>query len=236
MSTRSVRLITVAVCMSLAQAAVAQPSQFDTPAATQTVPPVPGKDQITCIVFPDFMIRQSGTDTPAPDAAVIVPMGGQCAASRSPGEIATQTANLSLIGRKGGFLVFGATDPNGAARLTVLNSATGKTIYTDSMIGNGFKAVDLEGGALRIAFTRGINTTCSLLKEAKSCWAKLAADGSIPRAISQQAPPVEACRAAYGQLAADDPSIVSYPVDMTISLTGKTEVKSRGAVGCAPLP
>ena len=244
MAFRSKFLFMVATCLLLMNAAHADTSTglFDPPASTQTIPPSGRVNQITCVYYSDIMIRTVGTDTPAPDAATLIPIANgeqrRCATARVPGEIATKTAAFSLFGRKGGYLLFGATDPNGASGIMVLNAATGKTIYSDSMMGDSLKTVDLEAGALHIAFTRGINTTCSLLKDARACWAKLAADGSIPRAISQLPPPVQACSAAYtrDKIQADDPSIITYDVDMTVSLTGKTEVRSRGALGCYPMP
>jgi hypothetical protein len=149
-----------------------------------------------------------------------------------------KSANHSFVGRKGPFLLFSETDANGATGFILLDAAIGKIIYTDSMDGEMIKAVSLEGDLLRLRFTRGANGSCSLVKDTDSCWAKMAKEGTIPKALAGRSPPVQACVSAYQKYNTppNDPSIVTYDVEMTLSTAGKINVISRGAVGCTPLP
>jgi hypothetical protein len=218
---------------------------FDHPAATKTTggnTDAQEGQEIRCTYFKDIMIRETGTDTPAPGAATISPVAGgaplACGKAPVVGEMPLKTENFTFIGRKGPFLFFSATDPNGAIPFILLDAATGKAIYSDALIGGKLKTVALENGSLHLRFTRGVNGSCSLLKDAAACWAKMASEGAIPAAVALTPPPVKACAAAYRRSTAppDDPSIVFYDVDMTVTLAGRAEVKSRGAVGCDAMP
>jgi hypothetical protein len=214
---------------------------FDRPLATQTVPAT-SDDELRCTYYSDFLIREKGTDSPAPDAAVIVPVTK--ALARPPcktatgAEIPLKTENYSLVGRKGGYLVFQATDPNGAVPFMVIDAATGKTIFTDGMVEGQIRSVALADGVLHLKYTRGMNGSCSLVSGGKSCWDKLVADGTVPREMAQTPLPVKACIMAYrrDKAPADDPSIVFFDVDMTLDLAGKAEVISRGKPSCSPMP
>jgi hypothetical protein len=216
---------------------------FDRPAAIRTAGGTTDAEagqQIRCTYYKDFMVRETGTDTPGPGPAAIIPLGGgvrpACDRTQGAGELPLKTDDYSLLGRKGNFLLFWATDPNGAVPFIVLDAGTGVAIYSDAMIEGSLWAVRLDRGGLHLRFTRGVNGTCSLLKDAATCWDKITGDAAIPAEIAQS-PPVT-CEAAYHRSTTppDDPSIVFYDVDVTLSAAGKAEAKPRGAVGCLPMP
>jgi hypothetical protein len=242
----------LAVCVLVSVAAHAHDadkqiaSLFDIPVATKIIPgkPSPNQgDEITCTYYDDFMIREVGTDSAAPDAASIIPVSvgssrPACGMTHGASEIRLKSAYYSLVGRKGPFLLFSETDPNGVIGFIVIYANVGNVIYTDSMDNEMIKAVAIENGLLRLRFTRGVNGSCSLIKDANVCWAKMATEGKIPRGVMKRQPPIQACINAYHQTSTptDDPSIVFYDVDMTLSTAGKTNVISRGTVECSPLP
>jgi len=218
---------------------------FDRPLATQTVLAMSDAEEgneLRCTYFRDFLIREKGTDTPAPAAAVIIAVAK--AAARPPcktasgAEIPLKTENYSLVGRKGGYLVFQATDPNGSVPFMVIDAATGKTIYTDGMVEDLIHAVTLANGILHLKYMRGMNGACSLLSDGKTCWDKLVADGTVPPELAQAPLPTQACQVTYRKDKApnDDPSVVTFEVDMTLDIAGKVQVISRGKVGCNPMP
>ncbi len=237
----SLILATLAVA-GATQAQAATPAIFDPPLTTQRIPAKSDNDpvgELFCTYYPDLMIRQSGTDTPAPNAATIIPGAHPpCDAGHAAGEIALKTANFSLDGRKGRFLVFSQTDPNGAVPFMVLDiESGGRVIYTDGTAADrGIHSAAVENGGLRLRYTRGFNAPCSIMQDAAGCWAKLTAEGRVPKTLA--APSPQACAAAYraAKAGADDPSVITYDVDMTIDPTGKTQVLSRGAVGCDAMP
>lgn len=216
---------------------------FEHPLSVKRIPPKSETDaggEVICTYYPDLMIRKSGTDSPEPDAATIVTGAHpSCTAGQPGGGVALPTQGYSLVGRKGLFVVFSATDPNGAVTFMVLDARSGRVIYQDGTAATrGFHAVGLEAGALRLRYTRGLNASCSIANDPTGCWAKLVADGKIPPEMARAVPPAQRCAASYKALRAppDDPSVIVYDVDMTIDAEGKTQVLSRGAVGCEPVP
>ncbi len=221
----------------------AQRRLFERPVSTRSIPAKSNTDpigEIRCTYYPEFMIRETGTDSPDPNAATIL-LGGEmpCDANHVAGEIPISTEHHSLLGKIGRFLVFSATDPNGAIPFMVLDSATGKAIYIDATAADhGFRKVADMDGVLHLQYKRGLNAACSIMKDAPVCWARLMAEGKIPRAMAQSVPSPQACAAAYKREKAtpDDPSIIMYDTAITIDLAGKTQVLSRGPVQCDAMP
>ncbi len=216
---------------------------FDPPVSIRQIPAKSQEDtggEVVCTYYRDLMIRESGTDTPEPDAATIV-MGAHpaCTAARPVSGVPLPTQGYSLLGKIRRFVVFSATDPNGAVPFMVMDTPSGRTIYQDGTAANrGFHAVSVEHGALHLRYTRGFNASCSIVKDPAGCWARLIAEGKIPQAMTHALPSVQRCAASYKALRAtpDDPSVIIYDVEITIDAAGKTRLLSRGVVGCEPLP
>ena len=186
------------------------------------------------------MIRESGTDTPEPDAATIITGAHPaCTAARPAGGLPLPTKGYALLGKIGRFVVFSATDPNGAVPFMVIDTLNGRAIYADGTSANrGFHAVSVEHGTLHLRYTRGFNASCSIVKDPAGCWARLIAEGKISPAMVHAVPSAQRCAASYKAMRAtpDDPSVIIYDVEMTIDVAGKTRVLSRGVVGCEPVP
>jgi hypothetical protein len=222
---------------------------FDPPAHVQTVKAKSADDpigEITCTGYADLMVRETGTDTPDPGAASLVriPAGAKrpvCGRTAAPGSLPLKTEGQSLLGRKGGFLVFGDTDPNGAVSFQVLAASDGRQLFTDAKTDNGFTAVGLKAGALHLVYRRGFNASCSMVKDAATCWASLIKLGAIPAEMAKSPPAPKACAATYAKdkprsAPADDPTIIVYALDLTVDGSGKVSVNSHGAATCEPMP
>ena len=184
-------------------------------------------------------VRESGTDTPAPNPATLLIGSPQpCTAAGTRQQIVLETMAYSFLGRKGPYLLFSATDPNGAVPFMVVNLA-GKVLYTDSTAAErGIHALTVEHDALHIVFTRGINADCSLMQGAAACWSKLLASGKLPKVMAATGPTSQACEPAYSQARApaNAPSIVTYDVVLTVDPAGRTQVASRGQISCTVQP
>ena len=254
-----VRLIARCAVLALAAVAMLSPAAaqsqndsqlaalFDKPEAVQKLPPKSDADpvgQIDCTYYQDLMVRETGTETPDPNAATLVPLPPgasrpRCKAAHRPREITLKTEGFGFVGRKGRFLLFSATDPNGAVPFIVIEAGTGRVIYSDGTSADrGIRAVSLENGRLHLRYTHGLNASCSMMQNAAACWSKLIAHGDVPHAMAQPVPPQQVCVRAYREdkAPAGDPSIITYDLDIIIDAAGKTEVLSRGTVGCAPVP
>ena len=220
----------------------AHAAKYDRAVAVKKVPPKPADDtvgEITCTFYKDMMVRESGTDTPDPnDATVVRGRLPSCDNTHRADDVELKTEGFSLLGRKGPYLFFAATDPNGAVPFKVID-ISGRVIFEDGTpIDLGIANIELAGGTLHMHYRRAFNASCSIMQDAAGCWAKLIAEGSIPRDISIAAPSSQACKASYQAEKAppDDTSIVSYDVDVRIDQQGRADVRPHGAVGCAPLP
>src|SRR5665213_3716501 len=180
---------------------------FEHPAHVQTVKATSADDpigEITCTTYAELMIRETGTDTPDPGAASLIriPAGAKrpvCGHAAAPGSIPLKTEGQSLLGRKGGFLVFGDTDPNGAVSFQVIAASDGRQLFTDAKMDQGFTAVGLKDGALHLVYRRGFNASCSMVKDPATCWASLVQQGAIPPEMAKSPPAAAACAAAYAQ-------------------------------------
>jgi hypothetical protein len=204
----------------------------------------PQFSQIRCTYYSDIMVLETETDQTGPGPATLLsglPDNLQCNDKQTLLGLKLATQSFTYEGRRGAFLIFTATDPNGATPFMIINT-TGHLLYSDAVwipgFGEDFQTVDaLPDGGVHLQFTRGINASCSVLGDA-TCWRKLGKDGSLPKVVSHLAPPTGACHASYvkGKVPSSDPSIIFYKVDMSLSATGKAHVNSRGALGCDPLP
>ena len=220
----------------------ADAAQLDRPVSVAKVPPKSADDpvgQITCTFYRDMMVRESGTDTPDPNDATLVRGKPRCGAAHSADDVELKTEGFSLLGRKGPFLFFGATDPNGAVPFKVIDLASGRMIFEDGTpADHGIRTVAVEKDGLRLSYRRGFNASCSLMQNTADCWSKLVAEGKLPPDIAHAVPSPGLCAASYkaDKAPADDPSIVMYDVEVRIDAAGQAKVLSHGAVSCAPVP
>ncbi len=220
--------------------ALAAGAAFDAPLSVQTVPPRSDTDpngQLRCTRYAGLMVRETGTESPAPGAASLIEGAtkpGTCPAALPGNAKPLPTEDYFLAGRKGPFLVFEEADPFGVFTFMVLDAATGQVLFSDSHDGRGFSAVTVEKDTLRLSYTRGVKADCSLLENPAACWPRV----QLPPGVASQKPPVEACAAAYrtGTAPPNDPSIVLYPAEAAIPRTGAPVTQARGALGCAPMP
>jgi hypothetical protein len=234
---------------SQARTADRETALFDHPAHVQTVKPKSDDDpvgEVICTTYADLMIRETGTDTPDPGAASLIRIAAgakrpACSHDAAPGSLPLKTDGQSLLGRKGGFLVFSDTDPNGAVSFQVLAASDGHPMFADARTDKGFTAAGLKSGALHLVYRRGFNASCSMVKDAATCWAGLVSQGAIPPEMAKSPPAAKACAAAYAKdqpraAPADDPTIITYALDITVDAAGKATVNSHGAPACEPMP
>ena len=238
--------VTIACCLSSPACAADLKPDFDRPLATQRIKARSGADPAwpwICTTYKDLMLREDGSDTPAPDNATLVALNqvGRLACSKQvmAGQITLDTEGFVFEGRKGGFLVFTLVDINGFMPSRVLHAGTGAVLFRDSMaINNGITSVALDGPALRLSYRRSIEGSCGLPKGGAACWASIVTAAAIPFEIATIGPPMQACAASYrrGKAPAEDPSIVSYNVTLTLDPTGAAKTTASRKIGCEPMP
>lgn len=222
-------------------------AQFDRPVAVRKVTPKSNDDpngQLVCTFYRDLMIRESGTDTPAPNAAVVIPLSTAqarpaCDATHRDNEVALKTEGFSFIGRKDQFLLFSATDPNGAVPFMVIDAGRGRVVFEDGTPADrGLQAITVDHGNLHLRYRRAFNAPCSIMQNTTACWAQLIAAGKLPHSMEQSVPSPQLCAASYkaDKAPPDDPSIIAYDVETVVDSAGQAQVTPRGPVSCAPVP
>jgi hypothetical protein len=214
------------------------PDQFDKPVSVQTIKPKPDDStEIRCTYFADLMLRESQDGPSSENAALVRNAKAPCTAKAGPGETVLDTAGMTLDGRRGAYLLFSDLDPHGATGFVVIDATSGKILLRDAALSNPvLQNLTLDNGNLRLRYKRGINAPCSLMENAKGCWAQLVKEGLIP--AEMKAPAATICAAAYARDKAprNNPSIVVYATELTIGAGGGTKVLSRGAVECESMP
>jgi hypothetical protein len=227
---------------------------FDPPDAFQDLPAIEGAhpaEALRCGWYADFMIRQTRTDSPAMGPSYVVrasPSGTRpvCRAAATPRDTRLELDSETLLGRKGDYLIYEATDANGAEPFIVLHLPDGRQIYGDekndfpnAASKPGFQIVELQGQTLHLRYSRGYNASCSILKDGVACWNKAMKEGHFARAVASQPVPIESCATSYkvdNQTPSTDTSMIVYDVDMTLTAAGKATVLSRGPITCLPAP
>jgi hypothetical protein len=233
----AIRLAVLA--LAAAPALAADDAVFDPPLQRADMPDV--SDGVRCTWYHGFAVRETGVASPAPGPASLLRATGAATAPCGPaspaGATILDTAGYSFLGRKGGFLFFQATDPNGAIPFRILDAASGRVLYADATApDHGIPRMVPQDAGLRLTYTRGVNTPCSLLRDPASCWSRLLHAGVIPRGMARPSPLVCAAAYAAGKAPADDPSLLGYDIDLTLDAGGRVHVLSRSAIACTPMP
>jgi hypothetical protein len=214
------------------------PDQFDKPVSVQTIKPKPNDPtEIRCTTFADLMIRETQDGPESENAAIVREAQAPCTAKGGPGETVLDTAGMTLDGRRGAYLLFSDLNPHGATGFAIIDAKTGKILLRDAALSNPvLRSLALENGNLRLRYQRGVNAPCSLMDNARKCWARLIKDGLIPGTL--KAPSSRICQHAYKQDRSprNNPSIVSYTTEVVVDTGGTAKVMSRGVVRCTPMP
>lgn len=218
---------------------------FDPPLRQQVVPAPTGADgsaALTCTYYADVMVLETGSDSPDPGPAYVVPVlrgaPPACLARASAHATAMKTDGYGLEGRKSGFLIFSQVgDVPSSPGMLVVHLPDGRTIYSDTVVEHGLsnvRDIALQGDDLHIAYTRSVNGECSLPKDGAACWASLTKAGHLSRAVASQPPPVAACTAAYrkAKLPIGSASVLIYDVAIQLTSAGHATVLNRGPLSC----
>lgn len=110
-------------------------------------------------VYADLAVGESGTDTPDPEHSALVPHSGgtapDCAAAPGPRAVKLAPEGRRYLGRKGGILIVEQANTDGTMPFTVLDAATGRTLFEDVPPDEGVDNVAVDGATVQIDFRRG---------------------------------------------------------------------------------
>ena len=212
---------------------------FDKPISTKKFPGKQDDQNVICTVYPDVTVRES-LDGPTSDKAKLLRgANAPCGAKPPVSAITLQTDGLSLVGRKGDFLVFSEMDANGATGFRIIDARSGKVVLKDATFSTQqFKSANAASGVVTLGYRRGINAECSLLNSGMRCWSSLVMNGNIPEPLAGNAPDPMICAGAYKKAKSpkDNPSIISFDVESKIDAVGKVKTIPLGKPFCDAMP
>ncbi len=237
-------LLPIALSAPLAAAPGDPPAPaYDKPLATRKTKS--RKYETVCVYFPDFMLKsrtplqgEGGAETPIVVRVKDAPCGEAKAAGETALKAADENATTAFAGRKGAFLIFeGSLEQN--RDFAILDAASGRLLFKDtSGFGARIDAVSLDSGALSLRYRRDVtpSESCSLMANARACWARVAAEGKLPASAAKQTPSPQLCAAAYKAAGAQpsQESRLELPVEVRVDVALKAEVKANGPVVCEP--
>ncbi|MFG1343808.1 hypothetical protein V5F59_02845 [Xanthobacter autotrophicus DSM 431] len=213
---------------------------FDKPLDVKEVAPKSDSESemAKCTYFVDLMVHEVFDGPTAKKPRIVPDKAGPCTLA-VPAGTTVEMEDMILQGRKGPFLLFAYVDAQGAADFAIVQAETGKVIFKDAMaLDPDALRIGIESGALKLGYLRGINAPCSMLQSNARCWASIVMDGKIPKDMERQIPDGKICTPAYKAAGAprDNPSILTYPLDVLVSADGTQKELSRGKIGCVPAP
>lgn len=222
----------------------ARAAPYERPLGVQRVVPEDRHDPVgeqRCTYYRDWMVRESGVDTPGPGPAELVVLTGAAPAAgcaAAPAARVLDTVGFSFLGRRGEYLVFTATDPNGAVDFRVLDGRDGARVFADASAPGSPPSADRLPAGLRLRYRRALNAPCSLVAAGETCWQTLLDSGRIPADLKDARPSITTCREgyAYPGVTPDSPTLVMYPVTVMAGGGAPPRVTRTGRVRCGVVP
>jgi len=224
---------------------------FDKPISVQhKLLPKQGDDTnpagvVRCFTYPGFLVKEIDTGQIGDDAISVTPLKSSttapgCSDNNEAGEIVLKSGQGHyFVGAKGNFMLLDEADGDATLGFLVIDSHSGRMIYSDHLWGLGVSGLSIASGTLTMKYQHAAETGCSIVTGGQKCWTQLAKDASLPKAVASQAVPIAVCKAAYaaaklGPDAASPSSVISYPVIVTLTEWGVHKVLSRGSLHCSP--
>lgn len=219
--------------------------------------------KVTCYYFSGFMVKEVDMGEKGAERLAIVPVHKSelhtCSRLRDSGEREINSDDWSgyFLGVKGRLVFFSADDGwNGGLGFAIFDSRTGRKLFDDVALGN-LEFSDAAGSVTSLRYTRVVDGGCIIPKEQSACWDKIkqkfALDSSIPDCKggyekSAQDLAKGRCQAHNAdnpqclereislarQQSNDAPSVIAYPVEVTLMGAGASIKSTGGDLRCWP--
>jgi hypothetical protein len=176
----------------------------------------PAHGELACYFFKGFMVKQLDLKQKGAEWIAIAPAGDsgspRCAREHGKGEKVIQNWAGYFAGVKGNLIFLNGDDGfNGGYPFGVFDSATGKKLFADSrdLAGKELQFVR-DGQRLAVRYRRVYSAECSIPGKKEACWEE------IERKVGLASQPMPACVGYDSQVGETDPSVISYPVEVTL--------------------
>jgi hypothetical protein len=224
-----------------------KPTHFDEPLTVDNAPLPKDKanpdaqPQVNCYRFAGFMVKEVDLGEKGAASLAIAKPDAACEKTGGKDEkpIKDDVAGY-FFGAKGNLAFFQADDSyNGGLPFVVYDTKTMKKLFDDSLEGNDFDALDVNGTVVKITYRRVYSADCSLYKDGGDCAAKLkqatglgTPDAALPDCGA--AYDAEKKRTPdYAKEIEDLPSVISYDAELDFDGTAVTIKPLKGETSCS---
>jgi hypothetical protein len=224
-----------------------QPTHFDEPLTVDTAQLPKDKanpdaqPQVNCYRFAGFMIKEVDLGEVGAESLAVAKPDAACerTAGKDDKPVKDDIAGY-FFGAKGNLVFFQASDGyNGGLPFVVYDTKTIKRLFDDSLVGNDFESLDVNGTTVKATFGRVFSADCSLYKDPDGkCAAKVKQETGLGAADA----PLPDCRAAYdaekqrtpkfAKEIEDLPSVITYEAELDFDGTQKTVKPLKGETAC----
>jgi hypothetical protein len=140
----------------------------------------------SCFYYSGFMVKQVDLGEEGAEQLSILPVAAAgkappCQRKNLPGERVFPPEEWGgyFRGVQGDYVLLDAADGvNGGLGFAVVATTTGRKIFEDVALKN-FQQVTLDGGTLKLRYTRSFAGSCSVPAEGEACWRKIESEAGL---------------------------------------------------------
>lgn len=223
-----------------------RPTHFDEPLTVDTAPLPKDKanpdaqPQVNCYRYAGFMVKEVDLGEKGAESLSITRPDAACerAAGKDDKPVKDDTSAY-FFGAKGNLAFFQADDlSNGGLPFVAYDTATMKKLFGDSLAGDDFESLDVEGTTVKATYRRVYSADCSLYKDSGACADKIkqATGLGTPDAALPD------CTAAYDEEKKrtpdyakeidEMPSVITYEAELDFDGTTLTIKPLKGETSC----
>ncbi|MDH4440657.1 MAG: MliC family protein [Rhizobium sp.] len=195
--------------------------------------------KLTCLRYPNFALKQLDLGEKGAAGLFIAPSDGPCKLDAAVDRKIIDERAGYLWGAVGPFAFFRGADGWNGGMPFIVYDARSLTPVLDDVVAEKFDALTLVGEELTLRYRRTFAADCSLPADPQGCAVVireklgLAADRPMPDCRPAYKPAIDADPAAAATIEAW-PSVIDYPVERKLTVTGTTLTAVDGDLTCRP--
>jgi hypothetical protein len=224
-----------------------QPTHFDEPLTVDNTPLPKDKANpdaqpvVNCYRFAGFMVKEVDLGEVGAESLAITRPDAACerAAGKDDKPVKDDNAGY-FFGAKGNLVFFQAEDGNnGGLPFVAFDTGTMKRLFSDSLAGDDFEPLDVNGTTVKATYRRVYSADCSLYKDGVNCAQKIKQDTGLGGADTK----LPDCGAAYdaekkrtpkfAKEIEDLPSVISYEAELDYDGSTLTIKPIKGESACS---
>jgi hypothetical protein len=224
-----------------------QPTHFDEPLTVDNTPLPEDKNNpdaqpvVNCYRFAGFMVKEVDLGEVGAESLAITRPDAACerAAGKDDKPVKDDLAGY-FFGAKGNLVFFQAEDGhNGGLPFVAYDTKTMKRLFDDSLAGDDFESLDVNGTTVKATYRRVYSADCSLYKEGGDCADKVRKETGLGGPDAKLPDCGEAYDAEkkrtpkYAKEIEDLPSVISYEAELDYDGAVLTIKPLKGQTACS---